>query len=428
MRQRTTLPMVLDEVITDVPAFLRAFHAGGMEAINLKISKLGGLTRARQIRELAETLGIRLTIEDTWGGDLVTAAVSHLAASVLPDALFTVSFMNDWTNEHVAGYEPRSQRRRRCRAAGRRPRRRGRSRHARRAALQLRGVSACGIHGARREARAARHAARAVLRPRVRVRDHAGDRLHRRRPDVDAPARGGSRSSPCSGGRGSRTPGSATRPARTRARCASCCSQRWARCWCVSLAVPGAFGDDGLVFGVAYLGVRVLHLVGYAVVARGDPAAARARDPAREHDGSGGVAARARGLPRRRAASRVLDRCAGGRLRRPRAARNRGVARAAGALRRAPRADHHHRPRRVDRLARRRRGRPRPRRERDRLRAARRRGRGDRSGGPTSTSSRSRPSAGCRRPTPSPGRASRATPTPTCTSRWSRASSCSRLA
>jgi low temperature requirement protein LtrA len=40
----------------------------------------------------------------------------------------------------------------------------------------------------------------------------------------------------------------------------------------VSLAVPGAFGDDGLVFGVAYLAVRVLHLVGYAVVARGDPA------------------------------------------------------------------------------------------------------------------------------------------------------------
>ncbi len=108
VRQRTTLPMVLDEVITDAGAFLRAFHAGGMEAINLKISKLGGLTRSRQIRELAETLGIRLTIEDTWGGDLVTAAVSHLAASVRPEALFTVSFMNDWTNEHIAGYEPRS--------------------------------------------------------------------------------------------------------------------------------------------------------------------------------------------------------------------------------------------------------------------------------------------------------------------------------
>jgi L-alanine-DL-glutamate epimerase-like enolase superfamily enzyme len=108
VRQRTTLPMVLDEVITDASAFLRAFHAGGMEAINLKISRVGGLTRARQIRELAEMLGVRLTIEDTWGGDLVTAAVSHLAASVRPEALFTVSFMNDWTNEHIAGHEPRS--------------------------------------------------------------------------------------------------------------------------------------------------------------------------------------------------------------------------------------------------------------------------------------------------------------------------------
>jgi len=108
VRRRTTLPMVLDEVITDAPALLRAFHEGGMEAINLKISKVGGLTRARQMRELAETLGLRLTIEDTWGGDLVTAAVSHLAASVRPEALFTVSFMNDWTNEHIAGHEPRS--------------------------------------------------------------------------------------------------------------------------------------------------------------------------------------------------------------------------------------------------------------------------------------------------------------------------------
>jgi low temperature requirement protein LtrA len=38
-----------------------------------------------------------------------------------------------------------------------------------------------------------------------------------------------------------------------------------------SLAVPHAFGRDGLVFGVAYLMVRVLHLAAYTVVSRGDP-------------------------------------------------------------------------------------------------------------------------------------------------------------
>jgi L-alanine-DL-glutamate epimerase-like enolase superfamily enzyme len=109
VRRLTTLPMILDESITDVRSLLRASAENGMEAINLKVSKVGGLTRAKLVRDLAEELGLRLTIEDTWGGDLVTAAVAHLAGSTRPDALFTVSFMNDWTLEHVAGYEPRAE-------------------------------------------------------------------------------------------------------------------------------------------------------------------------------------------------------------------------------------------------------------------------------------------------------------------------------
>ena len=40
----------------------------------------------------------------------------------------------------------------------------------------------------------------------------------------------------------------------------------------VALAVPGAFGDDAILFGVAYLVVRLLHLVLSAIVARDDPA------------------------------------------------------------------------------------------------------------------------------------------------------------
>ena len=39
----------------------------------------------------------------------------------------------------------------------------------------------------------------------------------------------------------------------------------------VALAVPGAFGDDAVLFGVAYLIVRLLHLVLSATVARDDP-------------------------------------------------------------------------------------------------------------------------------------------------------------
>lgn len=36
------------------------------DVINLKISKVGGLTRARAIRDLAVASGVPMNIEDTW--------------------------------------------------------------------------------------------------------------------------------------------------------------------------------------------------------------------------------------------------------------------------------------------------------------------------------------------------------------------------
>ncbi len=52
-----------------------------MDAINLKISKVGGLTKAREIRDLCISAGVAMTMEDSWGGDIVTAAIAHLARS-----------------------------------------------------------------------------------------------------------------------------------------------------------------------------------------------------------------------------------------------------------------------------------------------------------------------------------------------------------
>ncbi|MEO5965872.1 MAG: mandelate racemase/muconate lactonizing enzyme family protein [Candidatus Limnocylindrales bacterium] len=108
VRRQMSLPMVLDEVIVDLPTLLRAAGLDAMDQVNLKISRVGGLLPARLMRDVSVSLGIRLMIEDSWGGDIVTAAVANLAAGTPTDALFAVSFMNDWTNEHVAGYQPRS--------------------------------------------------------------------------------------------------------------------------------------------------------------------------------------------------------------------------------------------------------------------------------------------------------------------------------
>ena len=73
-----------------------------MDVINLKISKVGGLTKARQIRDLCVSLGIAMTIEDTWGGDIITAAIAHLAHSTPPEFLFTATDFNSYVTVSIA--------------------------------------------------------------------------------------------------------------------------------------------------------------------------------------------------------------------------------------------------------------------------------------------------------------------------------------
>jgi len=106
VRQHTNRPFVLDEVIDDVHMVLRGYADRAMDVINLKISKVGGMTRARQIRDLCVSLGIAMTIEDTWGGDIVTAAIAHLAHSTPPEFLFSSTDFNSYLTVSIAEDAP----------------------------------------------------------------------------------------------------------------------------------------------------------------------------------------------------------------------------------------------------------------------------------------------------------------------------------
>ena len=78
-----------------------------MDVVNVKISKFGGLTRARQARDLCVSLGIAMTIEDSWGGDVTTAAIAHLAHSTPPELLFTSTDFNSYVTVSTAEGAPR---------------------------------------------------------------------------------------------------------------------------------------------------------------------------------------------------------------------------------------------------------------------------------------------------------------------------------
>jgi L-alanine-DL-glutamate epimerase-like enolase superfamily enzyme len=107
VRQHTDHPFVLDEVVDSIEMLVRGHADHAMDVVNLKISKLGGLTRTRQARDLCVSLGIAMTIEDSWGGDIVTAAIAHMAHSTPPEFLFTATDFNSYVTVSLAEGAPK---------------------------------------------------------------------------------------------------------------------------------------------------------------------------------------------------------------------------------------------------------------------------------------------------------------------------------
>jgi L-alanine-DL-glutamate epimerase-like enolase superfamily enzyme len=107
IRRRTAKPFVLDEVMDGMQAVARGLADGAMDAINLKISKVGGLTRARVIRDFCVAMGLPMTIEDSWGGDIVTATLAHLAHSTPPELLLSATDFNSYVTVELAAGAPR---------------------------------------------------------------------------------------------------------------------------------------------------------------------------------------------------------------------------------------------------------------------------------------------------------------------------------
>jgi L-alanine-DL-glutamate epimerase-like enolase superfamily enzyme len=106
IRRRTNHPFVLDEVVDGVEMLVRGHVDQAMDVVNIKISKFGGLTRAKLARDLCVQLGVAMTIEDSWGGDITTAAIAHLAHSTPTEFLFTATDFNSYVTVSTAEGAP----------------------------------------------------------------------------------------------------------------------------------------------------------------------------------------------------------------------------------------------------------------------------------------------------------------------------------
>ncbi|KAL2400988.1 Cis-3-hydroxy-L-proline dehydratase [Exophiala dermatitidis] len=81
-RRRTNVPIFFDELATDGASIAKLIADDAAEGIDLKISKAGGLTRARRQRDICLAAGYTIGVQDTVGSDIVFAAIVHMAQTI----------------------------------------------------------------------------------------------------------------------------------------------------------------------------------------------------------------------------------------------------------------------------------------------------------------------------------------------------------
>ncbi|MBW7471661.1 mandelate racemase/muconate lactonizing enzyme family protein [Marinobacter sp. M216] len=106
VRRRCRHPVKLDESLNCLADVQRAIRDDAMDAMALKVSKFGGLTPARVIRDVCVDAGIAMTIEDAWGSGIATAAYAHLAASTPSRVLLNTTDLHNYNTVQLADGAP----------------------------------------------------------------------------------------------------------------------------------------------------------------------------------------------------------------------------------------------------------------------------------------------------------------------------------
>ena len=81
LKRHIGLPLMLDEIVSTPEDLLRVIGDDAADALNLKIARVGGLTKARRLRDIAADAGLAMTIQETGGADVAFAGVVQLAQS-----------------------------------------------------------------------------------------------------------------------------------------------------------------------------------------------------------------------------------------------------------------------------------------------------------------------------------------------------------
>ena len=99
VRRVADQPMKLDECVTGMAAAQRIVADRGAEICCLKISNLGGLSKARRVRDFLIENRMPVVAEDTWGGEIASTTLAHFAASTPEEYLINSTDLMNYNTE-----------------------------------------------------------------------------------------------------------------------------------------------------------------------------------------------------------------------------------------------------------------------------------------------------------------------------------------
>ncbi len=96
VRRVARQPMKLDECVTGIEVARRIVADRSAEIVCLKISNLGGLSKARRVRDFLVEHRIPVVAEDTWGAEITSSTVAHFAASTPEEFLLNTTDLHHY--------------------------------------------------------------------------------------------------------------------------------------------------------------------------------------------------------------------------------------------------------------------------------------------------------------------------------------------
>lgn len=75
-------PLILDESARDLGVVARAISSGLADGFGMKLSRVGGITAMRAVRDLCLATRTPTSFDDSWGGDVISAACAHVGSTM----------------------------------------------------------------------------------------------------------------------------------------------------------------------------------------------------------------------------------------------------------------------------------------------------------------------------------------------------------